>query len=380
MTLPASSRELRAANRDRLVDILRARGPMTQAELARASGLSPATVSSIVGELRSLGWLEPGRGRGDSVVLSRTAGVAIGVDFGHSHVRVAIADLAHTVLAEAEEPVEVDQDAADSIAIAGTLVRRLLAETGAGSVTGVGMGLPGPLSGDEVGDSAILPGWIGARPEAMLREELGLAVRVDNDANLGALAETVWGAGRGCSDLVYVKAATGIGAGLVLSGRLYRGATGAAGELGHLPVDETGPICRCGNRGCLETLAGAEAILEPLRRRRVPVSSLRDVIAAAADGDRACARVIEDAGRALGRGVAGACNLLAPERVVVGGELAQAGELLLEPLRGAVRRAAVGSMRDVDVVAGVLGERAEVLGAVALVLHGSDRYVTGGPA
>jgi predicted NBD/HSP70 family sugar kinase len=376
VTLPASSRELRAANRDRLVDILRARGPMPQAELARASGLSPATVSSIVGELRSLGWLEPGGARGDSVVLSRTAGVAIGVDFGHSHVRVAIADLAHTVLAEAEEPVEVDQDAADSIAIAGTLVRRLLSETGAGSVTGVGMGLPGPLSGDEVGDSAILPGWIGARPEAMLRDELGLPVRVDNDANLGALAETVWGAGRGCSDLVYVKAATGIGAGLVLSGRLYRGATGAAGELGHLPVDETGPICRCGNRGCLETFAGADAILEPLRRRRASVSTLRDVIAAAADGDRACARVIEDAGRALGRGVAGACNLLAPERVVVGGELAQAGELLLEPLRGALRRAAIGSMRDVDVVAGVLGERAEVLGAVALVLHGSDRYVT----
>jgi predicted NBD/HSP70 family sugar kinase len=376
VTLPASSRELRAANRDRLVDILRARGPMPQAELARASGLSPATVSSIVGELRSLGWLEPGGARGDSVVLSRTAGVAIGVDFGHSHVRVAIADLAHTVLAEAEEPVEVDHDAADGIAIAGTLVRRLLAETGAGSVTGVGMGLPGPLSGDEVGDSAILPGWIGARPEAMLREELGLPVRVDNDANLGALAETVWGAGRGCSDLVYVKAATGIGAGLVLSGRLYRGATGAAGELGHLPVDETGAICRCGNRGCLETLAGADAILEPLRRRRASVSTLRDVIAAAADGDRACARVIEDAGRALGRGVAGACNLLAPERVVVGGELAQAGELLLEPLRGALRRAAIGSMRDVDVVAGVLGERAEVLGAVALVLHGSDRYVT----
>jgi predicted NBD/HSP70 family sugar kinase len=373
VAVPGSSKELRAANRERVVDLLRGQGPMTQAELARTSGLSPATVSSIVAELRGDGWVDPGTGRGDRLSLSRSAGLAVGVDFGHSHVRVAIADLAHTVLAEAEAAVEVDQAAADGIALAGSLVRRLLAEAGGGSVTAVGMGLPGPLAGDEVGDSAILPGWIGARPEEMLRAELGMPVRVDNDANLGALAETVWGAGRGCSDVVYVKAATGVGAGLVLGGRLYRGATGTAGELGHLPVDETGPICRCGNRGCLETLAGAEAVLEPLRRRRAGITSLRDVIDAAAAGDRACARVIEDAGRALGRGVAGACNLLGPERVVVGGELSRAGDLLLDPLRASLRRATIGAVRDVDVVGGVLGERAEVLGAVALVLRGADR-------
>jgi len=124
--LPGSSRELRVANRERLVDLLRARGPMTQAELARASGLSPATVSSITGELRENGWLEPGR----SLALSRSAGVAVGVDFGHTHVRVAVADLAHNVLAEAEEPVDVDQSAVDGIAVAGRIVRRVLAEAG----------------------------------------------------------------------------------------------------------------------------------------------------------------------------------------------------------------------------------------------------------
>jgi predicted NBD/HSP70 family sugar kinase len=370
---PASPRELRAANRERLLALLRADGPMTQADLARASGLSPATVSSIAGELRSAGWVVGGRGRGDRLALSRTAGVAVGVDFGHSHVRIAIADLAHTVIAEAERPLDVDRSAADGIALAGRLVRELLGGSGvdAADVTGVGMGLPGPLRGDtgEVGDSAILPAWIGTRPEALLGAELGMPVRVDNDANLGALAETVWGAGRGCTDVVYVKCATGVGAGLVLGGRLYHGAAGTAGELGHLPVDERGSICRCGNRGCLETLAGAEAVLEPLRRRRGPDLTLREVVAYAADGDHACRRVIEDAGRALGRGVAGVCNLLGPERVVVGGELAKAGDLLLAPLRDALRRAAIGAMRDVQVVAGVLGERAEVLGALALVLR-----------
>ncbi len=379
MSAPGSSRQLRAANRERLLALLRARGPMVQADLARASGLSPATVSSIVGELRAAGWLDGDAGRRERLTLSRSAGVAVGVDFGHSHVRVVVADLAHAVLAEAESAVAVDGSAAAGIAVAGALVRGVLAEAGetAEAVTGVGMGLPGPLRDDtgEVGDSSILPGWIGARPAALLQAELGLAVVVDNDANLGALAETVWGVGRGCRDLLYVKAATGIGAGLVLGGQVYRGAGGTAGELGHLPVDDDGAVCRCGNRGCLETVAGAEAVLAPLRRTRPELATLRAVVDAAGAGDRAARRVIEDAGRALGRGVAGACNLVGPERVIVGGELARAGELLLSPLRDGLRRGAVGAMREVPVLAGVLGERAEVLGAVALALRSSERFV-----
>jgi predicted NBD/HSP70 family sugar kinase len=379
----AGAAGVRAGNRERILELLRARGPMTQADLARASGLSPATVSSLARELREDGWLADedadGPARGRALTLSRSAGVAVGIDFGHSHVRVAIADLAHTVLAEAEEALDVDHEAHEGVALAGRLVRELLAEVGADAerVTGVGMGLPGPLRtmSGEVGDSAILPGWIGARPEELMRAELGLPVRVENDANLGALAEIVWGAGRGCADLVYVKVATGVGAGLVLNGRLYHGSSGTAGEIGHVTIDERGPVCRCGNRGCLEAFAGAEAVLEPLRRRHGDHFTLRQVVVAAQAGDTGCARVVADAGRALGLAVAGACNLLAPERVLVGGELAQAGELLLEPLRASLRRSAIAATRDVPVDAGVLGERAEVLGAVALVLRESQRFV-----
>ena len=206
---------VRAANRQRVVDLLRERGPMTQAALARAAGLSPATVSSIARELRADGWLEPAAGPRAALTLSRRAGAALGIDFGHSHVRVAVADLGHTVLAEAQEALDVDQDAADGVARAAAMARRLLAEAGveAGLVTGVGVGVPAPLRRDrgEVGDSAILPGWIGARPGELIRDALGLEARVDNDANLGALAELVWGAGRGCSELVYVKAGSGRG-------------------------------------------------------------------------------------------------------------------------------------------------------------------------
>jgi predicted NBD/HSP70 family sugar kinase len=385
---PSSASELRAANRRRVVELLRVQGPMTQADLARASGLSPATVSSIARELREGGWLveadAEGGGRRSALALNRAAGVAVGIDFGHSHVRVAIADLAHTVIAEAEEPLDVDHEAEQGIGLAGSMVRRLLGEVGVEPerVMGVGMGMPGPLRRDtgEVGDSAILPGWIGSRPEELMRAELGLAVRVENDANLGALAEIVWGAGRGCSDVLYVKVATGVGAGLVLRGRLYHGAAGTAGEIGHMTIDEAGPVCRCGNRGCLEAFAGAEAVLEPLRRRHGPALTLREVVAQAHAGDLGCTRVIADAGRALGIAVAGVCNLLAPERVVVGGELAQAGELLIEPVRAMVRRSAIAATREVPVTAGVLGERAEVLGAVALVLRESQRFVAEPPA
>jgi predicted NBD/HSP70 family sugar kinase len=382
---PGSAGGLRAANLELIVRLLRTQGPMTQAELARASGLSPATISSIARELRDEGWLEEADGgRGAALTLDRAAGVAIGIDFDHRRLRVAVADLAHTILAEAAEPLDTDHAAAEGIALAGRLVRGLLADLDVESarVTGVGMGLPGPLLGPHgaIGDSAILPGWIGTEPEALMREELGLEVRVENDANLGALAESVWGAGRGSTDVLYLKVGAGVGGGLLLGGRLYRGATGTAGEIGHFTIDERGPVCRCGNRGCLEAFAGADAILAPLRRRHGATLNLPEVVERAQGGDHGCRLVIGDAGRALGIAVASACNLLGPELVVVGGELAQAGELLLEPLRAAVRRATIDAVRDVPVTGGVLGERAEVLGAVALVLRESRRFVAEPPA
>jgi predicted NBD/HSP70 family sugar kinase len=372
---------LRAANRELLVSLLRERGPMTQAELARASDLSPATVSSIVRDLREEGLLEDGQaaGRGTALEMSRSAGVAVGIDFGHSHVRVAIADLAHTILAEDERDLDVDHRADEGITLAGRMVRGLLDQVGMDPdrVTGVGMGLPGPLrhDGGEVGDSAILPGWIGSRPAQLIEAELGMPVRVENDANLGALAEIVWGAGRDHADVVYLKVSTGVGAGLVLNGRLYHGSAGTAGEIGHLTIDERGPVCRCGNRGCLETFAGADAVLEALSQREEEELTIRDVIERARSDDLGCQRALGDAGRTLGVAVAGVCNLLAPELVIVGGELARAGDVLLEPIREVVGRSAIAATREVPVVPGVLGERAEVLGAVALVLRESRSFV-----
>src|SRR5918995_4882005 len=242
---------------------------------------APSTVSAVIGELQEQRLVvepedEPApRGPGTMgrppvlVALDRAAGVALGLDFGKRHLRVALADLAHRVLAERHEPLDADLPAAEAIARASRLAGEVLDEAGArpSEIVGVGMGLPGPVHRPtgELGDSTILPGWVGVRAADAMSEALGHPVEVENDASLGALGEWMWGAGRGAEDLAYLKLATGIGAGLIVRGRPYGGSGGTAGEIGHTIIDPDGPLCRCGNRGCLETLAGSDAILASLR-------------------------------------------------------------------------------------------------------------------
>jgi predicted NBD/HSP70 family sugar kinase len=233
------------------------------------------------------------------------------------------------------------------------------------------MGLPGPIikGTGQLGDSSILPTWVGLNASAVMSDALGIPVVVNNDANLGALGEWVWGDARGSEVLVFVKASTGIGAGIMLDGRLFDGYGGTAGELGHTIVDPRGPICRCGNRGCLEMLAGGPAVLDSLRPVRPDLASLGDVIAAARAGDPGCARALGDSGRAIGTALATLCNLINPRCIVVGGELAAAGDLLLDPMREAMTGAAIRSAgQDVQLGLSKLGSRAGVLGAVALAL------------
>ncbi|HYG94422.1 MAG TPA: ROK family protein, partial [Nocardioides sp.] len=175
-----------------------------------------------------------------------------------------------------------------------------------------------------------------------------------------------WGAGRGAGELVYLKVATGIGAGLILGGAPFRGAGGTAGELGHLVIDPGGAICRCGNRGCLETLAAAPRLLEVLQRAYDEPLTVPRVLALETDGDAGVRRVLNDAGRVIGRALADLCNSINPEVVVIGGSLG--GSLALrDGVRAAVDRyAQPDTAAAVRVVPAVLGDRAEVVGAVTL--------------
>ncbi|WP_371676161.1 ROK family protein [Streptomyces sp. NBC_01276] len=378
MQTPGSQSSLHRANLERVVRAVRLAGSLTQAEIARTTGLSAATVSNIVRELKEAGTVEvtdtsAGGRRARSVSLSGDAGIVIGVDFGHTHLRVAVGNLAHQVLAEESEPLDVDASWVDGFDRAEALVGRLIEGVGVGrdKVIGVGLGVPGPIDVESgtLGSTAILPGWAGINPRRELSQRLGVPVYVDNDANLGALGELVWGSGRGVKDLAYIKVASGVGAGLVINGQIYRGPGGTAGEIGHITLDESGPVCRCGNRGCLETFAAARYVLPLLQGSHGPELTMERVVELAREGDPGCRRVISDVGRHVGSGVASLCNLLNPSRVVLGGSLAEAGELVLAPIRESVGRYAIPSAaRQLSVLTGSLGSRAEVLGALALVL------------
>jgi glucokinase-like ROK family protein len=384
-----SLESLRRLNRLRVIRALRDEGHISRADIARRTGLSRSTVSSLVADLQADGLVverpEPGSAYGAQggrppILLSfdASAGAAVGIDFGHSHLRVAVSDLASTILSERKQPLDTDHDAQQGLELAAEMVADALADAGVQrtQVIGAGMGLPGPIEQSEgtVGSSAILPGWIGMTAATEMRRRLDIPVMVDNDANLGALAEAAFGAGRDAGDLIYLKVSSGIGAGLILNGRLYRGSAGLAGELGHVLVDPDGIVCRCGNRGCLETVAATGALVDLLRRSHGEDLTVEAMLDAARDGDLGCRRVIHDAGRALGQVVATLLNVLNPELLVVGGDLAGAGALLLDGMRESVGRAALPeAARRAQIVAGVLGDRAQVLGALALVVSEADR-------
>jgi len=391
-THPLLSRQ--PTTKQRVLLLLRQRGMMSRADLARATGLSSSTVSSTVAEMAAAGLiieggsnLRPagdGAGRpGKGIALNPRAGAALGIDFGFRHVRVVVADLAHNVLGSAIRRLPEGHTAQAGLLAAVEAVQESLA---AGQVhperlLGAGVGVPGPINRHSgiPGPSHILPGWANVRAAEELSQRLGLPVVVDNDANVAALAELTWGSGQGAWDLVYVKLHSGVGAGVVVNGHIARGAVGGAGEIGHTALDELGPQCRCGNRGCLEVYTSISAVLETVAREVGDDLTLRELLERSAVGDAQIRRILARAGELVGGVMGTVCNVLNPGRVVVGGALAQAGEVLVGPMRDALRRRSVPLVGSAtEVVAGGLGTRAGPLGGVALVLREAER--SAGPA
>ncbi|MFI2755154.1 ROK family transcriptional regulator [Cellulomonas sp. P22] len=353
------------------------RGSLTQVELAGVTGLSPATVSNIVKELTGVGILHTaptsrsGR-RAQQVTLARNLGLVAGVHFGTRSLRVALADVAHRIVAEQRMPLPPDHRADAGLERAALLLTEMVEQVGASmsEVLAVGVGVPAPVDvrTGQVSTLGMLRGWDGVAVPKVLENRLGVPVFVDNDANLGAFAEVRLGAARGRDNVVYLRVSHGVGGGLVLNGELFHGRSGTAGEIGHVTIDDNGPICRCGNRGCLETFVGAPVLLAMLQASHGNLT-LPDVISRAHEGDPGCRRVIFDAGQHLGVAAANVCNLFDPELVVVGGRLAEAGAILLDPLRTVLGQRTVPSTAGpVKVVASELGAEAEVRGALAIAL------------
>lgn len=254
-----------------------------------------------------------------------------------------------------------------------------------GEVRAIGMSAPGPLDpfkGVVLG-APNLPGWDHVPMRDILQERLGRPAFVGNDANLAALGEHRFGAGRGCDDMIYITISTGIGGGIILGGRLLLGHKGLAGEIGHVIIQPGGPLCNCGNRGCLEALASGTAIGHQARTLatagRAPAIlaaaggdldqiSSKHVGQAAAEGDKVAIKLLRQAGVHIGIGVTNLMHLFNPQLFVLGGGVTQAGDLLFKPIRRTTRRWAMNPLfwKETDIVPAELGDDAGLLGALAL--------------
>ncbi len=374
---------------DSLLRLIWREREISRAEIARRTELARSTVSEIVVELLRTGLIaevgtEASTGGRRPVVLQfqdQACGI-LGVEMGAAHVAVALTDLRGHVLAwdERRHPVRTDPDGARALILelcdAGIKAWR----RGVRRLVGIGVAVPCPMDPrhPERLSELVLPDWHGRHGFEVLSRRYGVPVLVDNDANLGALAEHWWGAGRGVDHFAYIKVATGVGSGHVIDGNIYRGATGVAGEIGHLPIDPHGSPCMCGLRGCLGTLVGQAALVERASRllAEYPHSALAGsppTVAAIEDaalaGDPMAVRIVREAAEYLGIAVAGMLNLMNPALVVLGGDLAPLGELLLGPLNETVRRRTlVSSIEAAEVRTSELGPQSVAVGAATLVL------------
>ena len=379
-----------------VLDYVRAHGPCTRSSLVAGTGLSRAVVTQRVAALLEYGLLiEAGRGPSTggraprTVSFSSDAGYLLTADLGATSIDVAVANLAGEILVHADEPSDVAAGPNAVLSRVEELFHRCLTEVDRlpGELWGIGVGVPGPVEFETGRPIAppIMPGWDGYR----IRERFlkyGAPVWVDNDVNVMALGELTAGVGRGQQNLVFIKIGTGIGAGIIVDGRLQRGSQGCAGDIGHIqvPHSDREVICRCGNVGCLEALAGGAALgrdaelaasegrsafLRALLDERGSLTAA-DVGRAAEHGDPTSVELITSAAREIGLALATVVNLLNPSRIVVGGGVAEVGDLLLATIRQTVyRRSLPLATRHLVVERSELGGLAGVTGAAVMVAN-----------
>lgn len=345
MSQPSGVQALvRRTHEDRVLQVLRAYGGLTRGELATHIGLSRTTMSEITASLieRRVISVAPqagpavGRGRpAETLRLDPTSGQYIGVDFRHSIVRVAIANAARELIASDVAPYDSEAGWDERIRIALELIDTMTGAHGihVSGVLGVAIGLPGPFSPRVPHDGAVSTTEarrLGAAVvDAAFADRFDVDVLLDNNTRLAALAEATWNTTQAVDQLLYIRLSYGIGGGLVVDGRLVAGSTGLAGEFGHLPVGGANAPCRCGKRGCLETIASIDAILSGCRDAGVAVTDLADVEDAAAKGDPLVLGVLRTAGSAVGEVLGGLAVALNPAEIVIGGEVAMISEAII---------------------------------------------------
>jgi glucokinase-like ROK family protein len=375
----------------RIFKIIRERGPLAASEIVRVTGLAKSTISINVDRLLEAGLVREERRPGSKrcrLKVAENAGVVVGVDLGQTHLSVALCDLEAVVLERTHVPIELVRESPESILErTTTMIRELAGRAGVNPrrLFGIAVGVPGPVDharGIPV-SPPVMPGWDRFPVASFLGERFGCPVFVDNDVNVMALAERDRGAAQDADDFLFIKIGTGIGAGLVVRGEIYRGAKGAAGDIGHVGIDGDRTPCGCGNRGCLEVVAGGTALraraeeaardgssafLAHRARDGQPLDAAALSLGAAA-GDDVCIDLLMDSGKQVGNVLAKLVNLFNPSIIVVGGGVALAGERYIASMREAVyRRSTPLATSDLVVKKSMLGEDCGVVGAAVLVL------------
>jgi N-acetylglucosamine repressor len=397
-----NNRAIREVNRSIILDLVRRDRRISRTELARRSKLTKPTVSTIVDELiadgvvREVGFGASVAGGGRPARLldfNEDSAAYLGIHFGMHTITVAVADARGHIAVTRSRPAILNAPARSLKALRPLIADALrAAKVPRSRIEGAGATVPG-LYDQESGVCVLAPnlGWHDFPVRAALAEELGMPVNVNNITHAAAVAEGRVGAAQGARSYAWVYVGMGIGAGIVADGRLFFGQRGFSGEIGHCPVVSDGPVCGCGRNGCLETVASTMAITraaeaaiaageQTVLRDRTSLDAAT-IVEAARGGDAVTRRILAQAGEHLGRGISYLLNLLNPEMVILAGPYIEAGETLLRPLRESVDRHSV-QPKGVAIVPSTLGERADVIGSVLLVMDQTMRSyrIVGGPS
>jgi predicted NBD/HSP70 family sugar kinase len=367
-----------------MLQLIRDGDGSTRADLSALTGLARSTIAQRLEQLRGQGLLRE-LGESDSTggrppmmfAFNEDAGVALAADLGATHSRLAVTNLGGTVLAEDSGDMAIAAGPERVLDWVDDRFHALLREIGRddADVRGIGIGVPGPVehATGRPRNPPIMPGWDGYPIPERFADRYRVPVLVDNDVNIMALGEH-WTNWRQVDHLLFIKVATGIGCGIVVDGRIHRGAEGAAGDIGHIRVaagDEAEAItCSCGNVGCLEALAGGAAMAASLRAEGLDAADSRAVVELARAGEPAAVRMVRDSGRLIGEVLAASVNLYNPSVIVIGGDVAQAHEQLLAGVREVVyQRSLPLATRHLRVVRSQLADRAGVIGAAVMVIE-----------
>lgn len=381
-------------NKHSAVDLIRfATTGISRTGLAEEMGLTRAAVTLIVNDLLENGVILEAESRAipngrPPVVLeiNPKRGLVAAVDMGATHVNIALADFSAKIIEETSFPFDIKQGPQVCLAEVRRILQELLDRYGISisEIMAVGVGVPGPVIKDAgmVMSPPIMPGWDRYPIRKTLEEAWGCPVSLNNDAELGALGEWAYGAGRGEKNLAFIKVGSGIGAGLIINQQIYGGTTGSAGEIGHITIEENGPLCTCGNHGCMEAFAGGNAIAIQARKMvqtgkrtllsNIPLENItaREVAESARRGDLPSQEIIMRAGTFIGIAIAGVVNLFNPSAVIIGGGVAQAGDLLTTSIRQAVRdRSLHASEQSVHITTAMLGQRSSLIGATVQAIN-----------